>query len=427
VIDPSGANNAMRVVAAQNGSQFNGTIEIVGGGTFGSETAVWNQGTQTLTVTIADGTSTAGEVATAINSEGTFTANIDDFDALLSIQAGTGAIDLGGAPSLTFTTAGGGGTVLDTASGFILSNGDESVALDITSAVTVEDLFNRIHGADLGLVAEINAAANGINVRSKLSGADFTIGENGGQTATQLGIRTYTLDTELAAFNRGVGVPTNIIPTNDDVIITARDGTQITVNLSTAQTVNDVISLINGDSDNGGRVTAGLATTGNGIELIDNTGAVGNLVVAAVEGSQAAQFLGFVPDGQTQVSSATGVLQSDDRHTLETESVFNTLLRLRTALETNDTEEIGRSLERLDVDLERVSFAQADIGNRLQNLDVIEVRLEDENVQLQAALAEDIDVDLVEAISQLTARQYAFEASLRSAASLMQLSLLNFL
>jgi flagellar hook-associated protein 3 FlgL len=174
-------------------------------------------------------------------------------------------------------------------------------------------------------------------------------------------------------------------------------------------------------------LTASLATTGNGIELVDGTVGAQDLTVTMVEGSQAAQYLGFVPDGQTQVTSATGVLQSEDRHTLETDSVFNTLLRLRTALETNDTVEIGRALERLDADLERVTFAQADIGNRLQNLDVIETRLEDENVQLQSALANDLDVDLVEAISQLTARQYAFEASLRSAASLMQLSLLNFL
>jgi hypothetical protein len=36
-------------------------------------------------------------------------------------------------------------------------------------------------------------------------------------------------------------------------------------------------------------------------------------------------------------------------------------------------------------------------------------------------------VDLVQAISDLTARQYAFEASLRTAAGLLQLSLLNFL
>ena len=107
--------------------------------------------------------------------------------------------------------------------------------------------------------------------------------------------------------------------------------------------------------------------------------------------------------------------------------MFNTLLRLRTALEEGDVEDIGRSIDRLDADISRVNFAPAEIGTRLQNLDVIGIRLEDENVQLQSALSQDIDVDLVEAISNLTARQYAFEASLRTAASLLQLSLLNFI
>jgi len=96
-------------------------------------------------------------------------------------------------------------------------------------------------------------------------------------------------------------------------------------------------------------------------------------------------------------------------------------------LESNDTDEIGRSLDRLDNDLDRLNFARAEIGVRLQNLDVIDIRLEDENVQLQTALSQDVDVDLVEAISQLMGRQYALEASLRSSASLMQMTLLNFL
>jgi flagellar hook-associated protein 3 FlgL len=429
-IDSSGANNAIRIVAAQNGQQFNSTIEIVGGAAAGSETASWDQSSNTLTITIADGDSTANDVAVAINDEGTFSASVDDYDALSAVQVGTGAIDLGGAPSLTFTVSGGGGEVLDTAAGFIVTNGGESVTIDISTAVTVEDLLNRINGQDLGVVAEINAAANGINVRSRLSGADLTIGENGGVTATQLGIRTYTKDTQLAAFNRGLGVP--ISSTGDDLRIVARDLTEFTVDLAGAVTVDDVINRINvaAAAANGGagvNVTANLATTGNGIRIVDTSALGGTLTMANIEGSRAAEFLGFVPAGQTQVSSATGELQSEDRHTFETDSVFNTLLRLRTALETNNTEEIGRSLERLDVDIDRVNFARAEIGSRLQNLDMIEVRLEDENVQLQAALSQDLDVDLVEAISQLTARQYSFEASLRSAASLMQLSLLNFL
>jgi flagellar hook-associated protein 3 FlgL len=157
------------------------------------------------------------------------------------------------------------------------------------------------------------------------------------------------------------------------------------------------------------------------------------LTVVSLEGSQAAEMLGFVPAGQTQASSTTTdgsgnyVMQSADRHTIESDSVFTTLIRLKQALENNDVEEIGQSIERLDTDLTRVNFARADIGSRLQSLEVIGTKLEDENVQLRSALSDDIDVDLVEAISNMTARQYALQASLQTAGSLLNLSLLDFI
>jgi flagellar hook-associated protein 3 FlgL len=221
----------------------------------------------------------------------------------------------------------------------------------------------------------------------------------------------------------------------NDVVIVASDGTQLSIDLAGATTVQDVIDRINGNADNVPAViTAQLARVGNGIELIDTSGGAGTLRVQAAEGSLAAQYLGFVAAGQTQSDAAdvtieggNKVLRSADRNTFETDSVFNTLLRLRTALEAGNDIEIGRSLDLLDADIGRMNFARAEIGGRLQTLQVIDVRLEDENVQLRSALSLDLDVDLVEAISQLTARQYAFEASLRSTASLMQMSLLNFL
>jgi flagellar hook-associated protein 3 FlgL len=107
--------------------------------------------------------------------------------------------------------------------------------------------------------------------------------------------------------------------------------------------------------------------------------------------------------------------------------VFNTLIRLKRALETSDTEEIGKSISRLDTDISRVNFARADIGSRLQSLEVIGTKLQDEDVQLRSALSADMDVDLVEAISNMTARQFALQASLQTAGSLLQLSLLNFI
>ena len=553
----SGLNNDLVLRAAANGTAFNDVdVVFVDGVAAGSEVASYNSGTNTLTVQIDDGTSTAEQVAAAINAEGTFTAAPDYRDAASFTLAGTNTVLAG---TFTNVTTGGSGEVLDTASGIILNNGDQSVTLDTSSLETVEQLLNAIEASGLGLLAEINAAGDGINVRSRLSGADLTIGENGGTTATQLGIRTYTGATELADFNRGVGVTTtadletldtskldsvrifarngvqldvnlstatslqdvvdliNAAPGNHfldpdpligmtsvtaqltpngngidlvdsssvingslrvdappgteaaeylglvepgdatlspnltdhlgnhvisgrnvlghDLLITARDGTELWVDLAGTTTVQDVIDRINANPNAGpASVTARLAVVGNGIELVDASVGAGTLTVQTVDGSQAAKHLGFVAEGETssnsadvQLVGASQVLTSEDRHTLETDSVFNTLLRLRSALEEGDVGEIGRSIDRLDEDLSRVNFASAELGIRLQNLHVVDIRLQDENVQLNSALSKDIDVDLVEAISNLTARQYAFEASLRTAGSLLQLSLLNFI
>ncbi|MEX2093041.1 MAG: hypothetical protein WD971_10215, partial [Pirellulales bacterium] len=420
-------------------------------------------------------------------------------------------------------------------------------------AETVEDFFNLISGANVGLAGDINAAGNGIDVRSVLSGADFTIGENGGTTATQLGIRTYTAETQLADFNRGIGVATtsdletldtakldslaivarnglavtvdlvgsntlqdvvdrinsdaenntlgtavlarlstngnsielvdsstpttgNLVVQNplgtqaaeylgfvpsgatqtstnttdvngnytigganllgNDMSIVARDGTELWIDLAGATTVQDVLNRINTAAGNNSGTTAVLARlvgTGNGIELVDSsTVTTGNLIVRTVEGSQAAQYLGFVPDDQTQVSSSTlsgtdFTLTSEDRHTYEVDSVYNSLIRLRKALQDGDAVAIGEAVERIDVDLNRAVVASGEIGSRLQTLDVVETRLEDENVQLQLALSNEIDVDLFEAISNLTARQYALQASLQTAASILNMSILDFI
>lgn len=432
VIGTSALNDNLLITASQNGAAFNNlTVEFVTGATVGNEVATYNQGTNTLTVMIEPGVSSANDVAAAITAEGHFSAQLDHHDTTSATQAGTETVELG---TFTNVTSGGDGNVLDIASGLHLTNAGQSVALDTSGAETMEDLLNLINGAGLGMQAELNSAGDGINVRSRISGADFMIGENGGTTATQLGIRTYTGDTKLADLNRGLGVPINPAD-GDDLLIVARNGTQLSINLDGATTVQQVLDRINSNTNNVPPViTAQLARVGNGIELIDSSVGAGTLSVQTVEGSQAAQYLGFVAAGQAQSASgdvttegANQVLKSEDRNTLETDSVFNTLLRLRTALETANIEEIGQSLERLDADMSRLNLARGEIGGRIQNLEAIEVRLEDENVQLKTALSDEVDVDLIEAISQLTARQYAFEASLRSAASLTQMTLLNFL
>jgi flagellar hook-associated protein 3 len=547
----AGLNNDLVLSATQNGPTLNGVnVSYVAGATAGSESASFDSNTNTITVQIQNGVSTASQVAAAINNDlgSTFSAQIDARDATSSKLAGTGPVNIA---TFNSVTGGGSGSPLDQTHGLILTNGGKSVNLDISQAKTIEDLTNLINASGLDFSAQINAAQNGIDVRSRLSGADFTIGENGGTTATQLGIRTYNGATNLADLNRGVGAqitddalesdkldqfqitardgntftvdlsntktlqdvigrvnsavgnntgttavraqinssgqgielvdsstsatPTPLTVTEPagkhaaeylgfvpsggtqatstttdgsgnyvlsgsnlakaDLNIIARDGTKLVVDLTGATTVQDAINIINQTSFNAGAsVTAQLATNGNGIELVDSSATTtGDLTVQTVEGSQAAQYLGFVPAGQTQIAShatdANGnfVLTSEDRNTQEVDGVFNSLLRLKAALKTGDVTQIGAAITPLDNDLSKISFSRAEIGSRSQSLDVIKTRLTDENTQLQSSLSDETDVDLVKAISDLTAKQYSLQASLQTTANILQLSILNYL
>ncbi len=499
-----------------------GDIGVVQGNTGNSGGAA-----KTLYLRIDPGFSKATQVVAAINAEGTFTAALDPNDSTSAVEAGTGKVSL---TATAAATAGGSGTTLDLASGLQIVNGGKTFNITFENAETVEDLLNQLNHAGAGLHAEINAKGTGLNIRSILSGNDFQIGENGGTTATQLGVRTYDTATKLSEFNYGVGVPTQSgfqLPTTagTDFTITTRDGQSFDVDLSGAESLADVANVINvttggvvtasltppgnilqlddgttpGTSNftltqaagslaaqylglvpNGqssastpgatltgddnryidftitssssqefgidlsgaetvgdvidainavttSSITARLTSAGNGIELVDNTGGANPMTVTQAEGTQAAELLGLVPTGAITASSGSGTLVSTDRNFLENKSVFNTLIRLRDALVNEDLTGIERALDDINVDIDRVTFARAQIGATQQGLELSQSNLEDEDVRLRAALSEEIDVDLVEAISELTSRQIALEASLRVTGNILQLSLLDFI
>jgi flagellar hook-associated protein 3 FlgL len=505
-ITSAGDNNDLLIEANANGVGDNGiTIQFVDDVAAGAESATYAAGT--LTVHIAAGASSANAVVNAVNAQGLFTATLDPTDSLNPSQAGSGAVSV----ASTAVTSGGSGTTLDLASGIRVQNGGQSTAIDFSTAETVEDLLNLLNGSDAGLAASINAAGTGIDVRSRLSGSDFQIGENGGTTATQLGLRTYDREVRLEDLNYGVGVPTNedrtltigssqlaittrsgglinvdltSAATQADVIaainlaaganvtaqpaaggsgirlidhtigatplaivqsgaalpitggiatqiespdfsITTRNGQGFNVDVSGAETIGEVIDAINAAA--GGSVTARLATTGNGLELVDNTVGAGQLTVDKLETSQAAEYLGLIPKGSTQATTASGTFVGADQNFKETSSVFTTLLRLRDALLANDPAAIGRATARIDDDINRASFARAEVGAREQALDIATQNLQDEDVQLQSALSGEIEVDLVEAISNLSARQVSLQASLQSIGNILQLSLLDYI
>jgi flagellin-like hook-associated protein FlgL len=492
----------------------------------------------TYVVRIEAGRTTANEIVTALNNAAVFSsrfaAALDPKDTTSPTLAGRGVIDL----TASGVTVGGSGEELDLTSGLQIHNGDSTYNIDLASAQTVEELLNILNGSGAHVLAEINAAGTGINIRSRLSGADLTIGENGGTTATQLGVRSLTSDTLLSSLNYGMGVHA---AGGVDFTIHRNDGVDLDINLTGATTFGDVIDLINNHPNNTNpatRVVAQLARYGNGIELVDDNGTPGNaLSITQALNSHAAEELGLVPVGSSMASAvgtpatatldfasanadlllaanaagtgfngtnivfqdtlvgnvatasynagtntltvsidaaattastvlaainldgtftatldtstdptndgsgliaSTGTLATTsggtadqlngrDVNPIEVEGVFTALLRLRTALENSDPEATQRAAALLDTAFDGVNFARGEVGARGQTLDALTTHLQDEEIELKKNLSDQIDVDIVKAISDLTARQAAFQASLQLSAQLQQLTLLNFL
>jgi flagellar hook-associated protein 3 FlgL len=141
---------------------------------------------------------TAGTITIA-NPAGGTTAS--DLGIVGSAAASINSGDLN--PTLTFTTNlsdlnGGTGIGPTAGNGLVVTNGGTSRVIDLSGDVTVEDLLNQLRSPDLHLAVGINSAGNGLAISSRLNGADFSIGENNGQNATLLGIRTLAGGTLLS-------------------------------------------------------------------------------------------------------------------------------------------------------------------------------------------------------------------------------------
>ncbi len=158
-----------------------------------------------------------------------------------------------------------------------------SYQMDLDPLATTQDLideFNTLTGGKITLSIE------GLALRAT---------DNTGSTAFDLRIQDIIFSN---ASNLGIAVigPVSTILGNDvnptravtselgpgQINITNRAGTSTEVDLTTARSISDVISLVN---NSGAGVTAALNGAGNGLTITDTSGGSGNLVVADVAGS----------------------------------------------------------------------------------------------------------------------------------------------
>lgn len=416
------------------------------GVTLGKISVSLSSGGQTATVDLA-GADTLNDVKTRI--EGAFTPgsitvsiNAAKTGLLLTPAAGTVAVadtagshtatDLGIAgsaaatingtdlnPALTELTTlaslnGGTGIGAVAGNGLRIVNGTTTSTVDLTGAVTVEDLFNRIRQADPSISATINTAHNGLAISSRLSGADFSIGENNGTNATLLGIRTFTATTAVSSLNFGTGAP---IGGAERLDVTRRDGTTVYIDLGGSLTVQDVLDKINAVDP--GHLVASLATVGNGIQLTDDSGA-GALSVANNALGHAFGLAG------TQTNAALP-LTGTEINPQEVHGSLNLVLRLKDAIARGDNGELTRLGGQIDGEIVDVAQVRGELGGRLKALADARNHLEDGEIAIQQGLSDNFDTDMATVLTQLLTQQASYQAVLQTTAKSLQTTLLSYL
>lgn len=311
---------------------------------------------------------------------------------------------------------------IDLNSGLAITNGQTTVNISFNGAATVQDILNRINNAGVFVRADINPEGTGIDIFNQVSGTALSVSENGGTTATDLGLRTLGLGTPLSELNAGIGV--RRIEGQVDVQITAGDGSAVTVNLDSAETLGDVIDLINAAAQDAGvNVSASLASVGNGIQITDATGGSGQLSASGINLSQAAIDLGIATvaaDGETQIQGA-------DVNPVRSNGVISVLRDLEAALLADDTQAIDLAAQRLEQATDDVTAVHGIVGARNQSLQNTLQQTQSAADSTQILLSETQDIDYAEAITRLVAAESQYQATLSVTARAENLSLFNFL
>lgn len=305
---------------------------------------------------------------------------------------------------------------------FGITNGSHTVSIDLTVATTVQDIINSINNTGIGVRAEIDPDGVGIDVLNEVSGSEMSIFEEGGTAASDLGIRSLNTTTLLDDLNLGAGLRRT--EGEDDLEIVARDGGTLAVDLDSADTIQDVLDLINAAAVAGGvGITASLSDTGNGIRIVDTSGGANELRIKPLNFSDAVLDLGLEGDIDPAATEVTG----RDVGGVRVEGVFSALMQLREALLTGDERDITVAAGKIDQVLTDVIQVQGRLGAEVRAIEARADQTQDAVDATSILLSEVRDLDFVEAITRFQATQTALQASLQASGQTLNLSLLDFL
>ncbi len=138
-------------------------------------------------------------------------------------------------------------------------------------------------------------------------------------------------------------------------------------------------------------------------------------------------------DSDATALSALGLTETDHTYTpVESDNeanwnIFSTLLDTQKHLEANDQDGIARSMIILKTHFERIVGTISNIGSNEIRLDIRSSVLTETKLSYTERGASIEDADLIEAVSNLKLKEFAYEASLAASARVMKLSLADYI
>jgi len=279
------ANGQVNLTAKVKGAQYDGyQLSYIADGsvTQGNEVVEFDADAKTITIRIAEGETTADDVVTALNGNTTFAANF----------------------TASKPTSATGDRIVDASTEATTDNG---AASDASEPQTLGALIDKINEVDpTKLRAEISGDGDSIELvdLSTDSGGTFAVSSiNNSSTAEDLGLTGTSSGGTLTSRRLEAGLKTTLLTslnggqglgTLGTVALTDRSGSSANVDLSSAETVEDVIESINAS---GLAINAKVNASGTGISLTDTSGSFSsNFVVASADGTNSAQLLNIEHD-----------------------------------------------------------------------------------------------------------------------------------
>ena len=101
--------------------------------------------------------------------------------------------------------------------------------------------------------------------------------------------------------------------------------------------------------------------------------------------------------------------------------IFKTLKDLKTALESNNTADINRTLSHFDDEIDRISMVRGEIGVKVNRIQSNTSELKTLELYLKDGISKIEDVDMAEEAGKFIANQEAYQAALQATATVLKL------